>query len=157
MEPPITGPKTEVLEFFILAAISFWPLAIRQNIMHKFKKLKIWQKSLQFTKKIYQLTDKFPNSELFGITSQLRRASVSIYLNIAEGSASKSDIEFRRFLIISLKSIYEVVAIIELCKELKYLKPDECIILEKELDDLGAMTNGLINKLKLSNKKANSQ
>lgn len=116
--------------------------------MHKFKKLKIWQNSIELIRVVYKITNTFPKDELFGIISQLRRAVVSINLNIAEGSASKSDIEFRRFLIMSLKSVYESVAIIEISKELKYLDLIEYNGTMDKLDNLGAMINSLINKLK---------
>lgn len=115
--------------------------------MHKFKKLKIWQDSLGLISIIYNISKLFPKDELFGLTSQLRRATVSINLNIAEGSASKSDTEFRRFLIMSLKSVYEVVANIEIAKQLKYLKASDYNNLLQKLDNLGAMINSLINKL----------
>jgi len=122
--------------------------------MHKFKKLKIWQESIKLVKNIYELTKSFPQEELFGLTSQLRRATVSINLNIAEGSASKSDMEFRRFLIMSLKSVYEVVAILEIAKELNYIQDDNLKQLMIDINNIGAMVNALINKL--SNKKSNS-
>lgn len=115
--------------------------------MHKFKKLKIWQKSLLLIKDIYKLTKRFPKDELFGLTSQLKRATISINLNIAEGSASKSDIEFRRFLIISLKSVHEVVAILEISNELGFIDLKECKNTAHEIDELGAMINSLIKKL----------
>jgi len=116
--------------------------------MHKFKKLKIWQKSLLLIKDIYKLTKKFPKDELFGLISQLRRAVISINLNIAEGCASKSDIEYRRFLIMSLKSVHEVVAILEISIELEYINKKEYDNSMNEINELGAMINSLINKLK---------
>lgn len=116
--------------------------------MHKFKKLKIWQISLSLVKDVYQITKKFPKDELFGLTSQLRRATVSINLNIAEGCASKSDIEFRRFLIISLKSVYEVAAILEIIIELGYIKQKDYDNILSATNKIGAMINSLINKLK---------
>lgn len=64
----------------------------------KFRNLQIWQRAMRFVTSIYELSSKFPADERFGLTNQIRRASVSISLNIAEGSGSGSDPEFRRFL-----------------------------------------------------------
>ncbi len=121
--------------------------------MHRFKKLEIWKESLNFVCKIYKITKNFPKEELYGLTSQLRRASVSINLNIAEGAASKSDIEFRRFLIISLKSTYEVVAILEIILKLNYINSGEFNELMEEVNKVGAKINFLINRLNKSNSK----
>ena len=76
--------------------------------MHKFKELGIWQKSRVFCSKIYNETALFPPEEKFGLTNQLRRASVSITSNIAEGSSRSSNKEFARFLEIAIGSAYEV-------------------------------------------------
>ena len=67
----------------------------------KFRKLTVWHKSLDFIEDIYKLTQEFPNHELYGLTSQLRRAALSVAMNIAEGSGTGSDREFNRFLNIS--------------------------------------------------------
>ncbi|PQJ79953.1 four helix bundle protein [Polaribacter porphyrae] len=76
--------------------------------MHRFKDLKFWQLSRTFCKDVYKITNKFPESEKFGLVSQLRRASVSIPSNIAEGASRKSNKDFNRFLMISLGSCYEI-------------------------------------------------
>ena len=76
--------------------------------MHRYKDLKFWQLSRTFCKEIYLTTSTFPEEEKFGLISQLRRASVSIPSNIAEGASRKSDKDFSRFLIISLGSCYEI-------------------------------------------------
>jgi hypothetical protein len=75
----------------------------RQNMwrvlpMHNYKELKVWQKAMDVVVTVYELTRSFPKDELFGLTSQLRRAAVSIPLNIAEGAGCNSDLEFARFL-----------------------------------------------------------
>ncbi len=89
------------------------------NLSHK--KLEVWKLSIKLTKIIYQLTENFPKSELFGITSQLRRASVSIASNLAEGCARKSVFERKRFFEISRSSLVEVDTQLEICQELNYL------------------------------------
>ena len=76
--------------------------------MHRFKELEIWKRSRIFCSKIYSLTNNFPDSEKFGLTNQLRRASVSVPSNIAEGSSRKSNKDFSRFLEITLGSCYEI-------------------------------------------------
>ncbi len=74
----------------------------------RFEKLQIWQDARKFTGEIYSITKKFPSSEKYGLTNQLRRASVSICLNIEEPD-KKSDIEFRRYLRMAIGSCEEVV------------------------------------------------
>jgi four helix bundle protein len=64
--------------------------------MHNYKELKVWQKAMDLVVDVYSLTREFPKDELFGLTSQLRRAAVSIALNIAEGAGCESDLEFAR-------------------------------------------------------------
>ena len=87
--------------------------------MYSFEKLEIWQLSLSLVEMIYEITKKLPEDEKFGLTSQLKRASVSVCLNIAEGRAADSDAEFRRFLGISLKSLIEIIACLKVCEKLK--------------------------------------
>ncbi len=116
--------------------------------MQKFRKLKIWNKSIDFVSEIYKLTNTFPNHELYGLSSQLRRAAVSISLNIAEGSGSDSDIEFKRFLNIALKSCYEVMSGLEISLKLEYCENKQVNKLLIELDELSAMISGFIKKLR---------
>jgi four helix bundle protein len=109
----------------------------------KFRKLIVWSKAMDFVELIYKTTHKFPTSEMYGLTSQIRRAATSIALNIAEGSGSGSDKEFCRFLNISLRSSYEVVCGVEVAKRLSYCNSDESDILLKLCDELSAMITGL--------------
>jgi len=118
------------------------------NNNHKFRKLNVWQKSIQFISLIYRITAKFPREERFGLIDQIRRASISICLNIAEGSGSGSDPEFRRFLRMAQRSAYEVIAALEIAINLKMT---EKFILENaimEVDQVSAMIAGLIKSLK---------
>jgi len=114
----------------------------------KFRKLKVWEKAMDFIEQIYRNTAKFPSTETYGLTSQLRRAATSIALNIAEGSGSGSDKEFNRFLNISLRSSYEVMCGIEVAGRLKYCGKDDVDALLKQCDELSAMLFGLKKKLK---------
>ena len=89
--------------------------------MYSFEKLEIWQLSLDLIEKIYDVTERLPEDEKFNLVSQLKRASVSVSLNIAEGRASDSDLEFRRFLGIALKSLIEIIACVKVCERLRFL------------------------------------
>jgi four helix bundle protein len=89
--------------------------------MYSFEKLEIWQLSLDLLEKIYHVAEKLPKDEKFGLISQLKRASVSVSLNIAEERAADSDPEFRRFLGIALKSLVEIIACMKICERLRFL------------------------------------
>jgi four helix bundle protein len=119
--------------------------------MYNFEKLTVWQKTMEFCELIYKESRKFPKEELFGLTSQLRRAATSILLNIAEGSACKSKREFRHFLNIALCSQHETVTIIKLCQKLNFLENDGYIKISNALDEIGKLLHGLINSLKSEN------
>ena len=111
--------------------------------IQKFRKLNVWAKAMDFTECVYKISHKFPKDEMYGLTSQIRRASTSIALNIAEGSGADSDKEFNRFLAISLRSAYEVMCAMELAKRLKYCNLQEYDIISKQCDELSAMLSGL--------------
>lgn len=88
-------------------------------LRHNFRQLRIWIDSVQLTKEIYNLTQKFPGEHKFGLSSQLYRAAVSIPSNIAEGSARKTDKDFSHFLAMSLGSAFELetrIIIAQLCE-----------------------------------------
>ncbi|MEZ4688754.1 MAG: four helix bundle protein [Ignavibacteria bacterium] len=116
------------------------------NLGHK--KLEVWKLSIDLIKFIYKTTESFPKSELFGITSQLRRASVSIASNIAEGCARKSLQERKRFFEISRSSLVEVDTQLEICKELNYMSEYTEISINKSLNLLFAKLSKFINNAK---------
>lgn len=89
--------------------------------MRDFKKYDVWKLSHLFTLKIYGKTKSFPKDEIYGLTSQLRRASSSIPTNISEGCGRDSDAEFNRFLTIALGSTSEVEYLLILSKDLNYI------------------------------------
>lgn len=107
-----------------------------------FEDLAVWQKSIDFSVDIYQITKGFPNEEKFGLVSQLRRAAVSISSNIAEGSTRGSK-EFAHFLSITLSSIAEVKTQLIIAQRVGYLNKEETKKLITNLDELGRMSNGL--------------
>ena len=88
---------------------------------HKFKELQIWKRSRLFCSEIYAITSEFPDSEKFGLTNQLRRASVSIPSNIAEGSSRNSNKDFARFLQISIGSAYEIETQLLISADLNFI------------------------------------
>lgn len=116
--------------------------------MRDYKKLDIWNRSYDFVLKIYKLTNDFPAEEKYSLVSQLKRASVSITANIAEGSAKISKADFNRFLEMSLGSLFEIENYIMLSKDLGYIK--ENIDLLKEIDELRRMIYSYSSKVKQS-------
>lgn len=114
---------------------------------HNFRNLKIYSRSIEFAVEIYTLSRTFPREELYGITSQIRRAATSISLNIAEGSGNTSEKEFRRFLEIALRSNYEVMSCLEIAKRLTYCDEDKYRVLIAEADEIAAMIVGFSKSL----------
>ena len=110
-------------------------------------KLLAWQKSHELVLKICEITKDFPRDEQFGLTSQIRRAAVSIPSNIVEGKARGSNKEYKRFLLISRGSLEELKYQLFLARDLKYI--DETIYEEiiSLADETGKMFNSLIKKL----------
>lgn len=91
----------------------------------KFEKLKVWQKSLDLTAMVHEVTLKFPKDELYILTAQLKRAADSVALNIAEGSTGQSNAEFNRFLGIALRSNIEVVGCIFIAQKRNLITKDD--------------------------------
>jgi len=87
-----------------------------------FKELEIWKKGVEIVKEIYSITDKFPERELYGLTSQMRRSSVSVPSNIAEGFRRRHSKEFKQFLNVALGSLAELETQIIISKELHFIK-----------------------------------
>lgn len=99
--------------------------SIIMEFTHSFRKLIVWQQSKKLTLFIYKISKAFPKTEIYGITSQLRRASSSIMANIAEGNNRQTNKDKLKFWNIAFSSLCEVDSFLELCKELKYSKDDE--------------------------------
>lgn len=114
--------------------------------MANFERLLVYQKALEFSHSIYKLTSNWPKSEIFGLTSQIRRAAISIALNIAEGS-SRSPKEFSHFLLISRGSCYECIPILGLALKLKYISQTDYDSCYNEVETIAKMINGLRQKL----------
>jgi four helix bundle protein len=116
--------------------------------MKDFRTLKVWEKSHQFTLKIYSLSRNFPKDELFGLISQIRRASSSIAINIAEGCGRGSDADFARFLQISMGSASETEYLIVLCSDLEYVPNDSREALLLEVQEIKMMLASLIKTIR---------
>ena len=91
----------------------------------KFEKLIIWQKAMDLGETIYKLACKFPKEEIYNLTSQIRRAVDSIALNIAEGSIGQSNLEHRKFIGYSIRSLAEVVTCLHKAKRREYISEEE--------------------------------
>ncbi len=112
---------------------------------YSFEKLEVWIESKEFTKSIYILTSKFPDSEKFGLISQLKRASVSICSNIAEGSARKSFKDKAHFTTIAFGSTVEVLNQLILSFELNLISEKEYTKLRQDIESITNKLNGLRN------------
>jgi four helix bundle protein len=112
-----------------------------------FEKLKVWQKSLDFTGDIYDLTKKFPKDQMFALTSQINRAADSISLNIAEGSTGQSRPEFGRFLGYSIRSGIEVVGCLYIAKKKGFINIDEFQYHYNEAESIVVMNQALRKSL----------
>jgi four helix bundle protein len=121
--------------------------------MRPHEDLDVWKKSIDFVVEIYKMTESFPADERFGLTSQMRRASVSIPANIAEGAARQSGKEFLRFLSIAQGSTSEVETELLIAKRLGLIEPDVYQNVKDSLDEIGRMNAGLANYLRKSAEK----
>lgn len=113
--------------------------------IYSFEKLEVWNESKEFTKSIYTLTSTFPDSEKFGLVSQLRRAAVSICSNIAEGSARKSYKDKAHFTTMAFSSTVEVLNQLILSFELDFIKEKEYLKLRQDIESVTNKLNGLQN------------
>ena len=115
--------------------------------MRDFKKYDIWQLSHELTLEVYKITSIFSKEELFGITSQLRRATSSIPTNISEGCGRNSDKEFNQFLNIALGSALETEYLFILSKDLNYLNQEQIQDLELKINNIKSKIYKLKQKL----------
>lgn len=116
--------------------------------MRDFRELKVWQVAHTLTLKIYKATLKFPQEERYGLTSQLRRAAVSVGANIAEGSGRHTDPSMRQFLIIAHGSAAEIQYLLIVANDLGYLPQSVKDKIDGQYTDLRRMLNGFIRQLK---------
>jgi four helix bundle protein len=114
--------------------------------MHNYKELNVWKRSIKLTVEVYKLSKFFPSDEKFGLTSQIRKCSVSVPSNIAEGAGRRTDGEFVNFLGIAHGSICELETQLYVALELQYLADDLFIEVTTELTEIQKMLYSLILK-----------
>jgi len=121
------------------------------STIKSFEDLPVWQDARKFTNKIYSLTNKFPKEELYGLTSQIRRATVSIMSNIAEGFDRRSDKELSNFLSIARASSSEVQNDLYIALDLNYISQFEFNQFYQEAKKIAQQINGLMTYLRSGN------
>jgi four helix bundle protein len=112
-----------------------------------YKDLKIWQKGIEISDKIYSVTESFPKTELYGLTSQMKRASVSIPSNIAEGFMRQHSKEYKQFLYISLGSCAELETQLILANKRNYITKNKLEELAEDINHECRMIVTLISKI----------
>lgn len=115
--------------------------------MKDFRNLRVWEKAHQLTLDVYRTTGGFPRSELYGLTSQMRRCCTSIAANIAEGCGKRGNNEFQRFLQIASGSASELDYHFLLARDLRFLRDEDYTLLEKQLSILRKMLTSLLQKI----------
>jgi len=113
-----------------------------------YKDLQIWQRSMDLVEKIYRITGKLPNSEQWGLSSQMRRAAVSVPSNIAEGYGRQATGEYRHHLSIARASLLELETQVLLCHRLGFLDESEVNSLIDEIEEISKMIASLISKIR---------
>ena len=125
--------------------------ALRNKVtaIKTFRDLIVWQKSISFVTEIYKMTNVFPKEEQFSLTSQLRRAAISIPSNIAEGFGRHTRKEYIRFLQIAIGSTFELQTQIEIAKNLNFISQENFSRVFELSREIERMLSSLITKLKV--------
>lgn len=118
-----------------------------KNEAKGFRQLTVWQKAYELTLEVYRLTKAFPKQEIYGLTSQLQRAAVSISANIAEGYERNHRKEYLQFLFIAKGSLGEVETYLLLAKDLGYLYNSDYLAIDEKRKDTSRLLQGLIKSL----------
>ncbi|MDO4230215.1 MAG: four helix bundle protein [Capnocytophaga sp.] len=118
------------------------------SYISSYKELIVWQKSIILVKQIYNVTRLFPEEEKFGLTNQIRRSSVSIPSNIAEGYGRGSSKSYLQFLSVARGSLFELETQLYIAKELRFISEENSQVIEGLIFEIGKMLNSLIVKLK---------
>ena len=117
------------------------------EVTNLFENLKVWQKSLDYVEFIYKISQDFPKIEIFGLQSQLRRAAISVALNIAEGSGKTTDKSFSKFLDDSVGSLRESVTCLYIAKRLKYISDADFDLAYSQATEISKMLYSLAKSL----------
>ena len=112
------------------------------------EKLAVWQRSRSLVTHLYQVTAKYPDTEQYGLISQIRRAGVSVIANIAEGAARGSDADYLRFIRISRGSLSELETLLLVSKDLRYVDDEDFEPLAEACEAIGSLLEGLSRRLK---------
>lgn len=115
--------------------------------MHNFKELNVWQSSVNLATEIYRVTKTYPKNEMYGLTSQIRRCSISISSNIAEGAGRSGKKEFRYFLNIAYGSSFELETQLIISKNLNYVDHEKFEFLNEKIVEIQKMLYKLIKSL----------
>ena len=116
--------------------------------MFRFEHLEIWKDAINFSGKVYAALSKFPKEEMYALCDQLRRAVVSISANIAEGSGSSSEKDFKNYLSIAIKSTFEVVSLFAIALQNRYITNQEFDLLHRDAEVLAKRIHAFRNSLK---------
>ena len=122
-----------------------------ENTIYSYRDLIVWQRAMELVVEVYGLTKLFPNSELYGMTSQMRRSAVSIPCNIAEGRRRGTRKDYKQFLIIAYGSGAELETQIEIAKRLNLTQNYDYKKIDSYILELMKMLNSMINKLNENN------
>jgi len=120
---------------------------MRSNVLSH-RDLKVWQKAIDLLDRIYDVTSEWPKHELYGLTSQIRRAGVSVPSNIAEGNGRLTTPDYIRFLYLSYGSLMEVDTQVFIARRRAYLTAEVETDLTARVSEVGRMLNGLIKSLR---------
>lgn len=116
--------------------------------MKTFREIKVWQKAMNYVTKLYSASKNFPEEEQYGLTSQIRRSAISIPSNIAEGFGRKSAKDFKRFLQMSMGSLFELQTQLEIAKNLNYIEEKEFLNEYSDLREIEIMLASFIKSIK---------
>ncbi len=116
--------------------------------MRNYRELRVWAKAHALALKLYGITREFPREEMYGLTSQIRRAASSIGANLAEGCGTRTDAELARYLLIAMGSASELDYHLLLARDLHILNNSDHAVLEEELSEVRRMLTSLLLKLK---------
>ncbi|RMF44425.1 MAG: four helix bundle protein [Planctomycetota bacterium] len=122
----------------------WWPVMSK---LRSYRDLEVWTKSIDLAERIYSVSKTFPPDERFGLTSQIRRAAVSVPANIAEGAARTGTGEFLQFLSVASGSLAEVETFLVLAQRLNLIPPEQFRMLEQQAEEICRMLGGLKRSL----------
>ncbi len=115
---------------------------------HRYKDLIVWQRARVLADEVYRASEVFPKKEVYGLTSQIRRAAVSVVSNIAEGQGRLTRGEFLQFLGHSRGSLFELETQLTIAADLNYFRPEKLASLEEKTSEVKRLLNGLIDSLR---------